>query len=76
METETILEKTKKKLPKKEWVNKIQQQLEENGWKVYAEYTIKLVMNGKRENENILMAAIQVAAKHQEELEKLTKSIQ
>lgn len=74
MWTEEELKKIKFKLPKDKYlrINKI---LLDRNMKTVAESTIRNVLNGKRKNEYIILAAIQAGNEYQEFLEEQKSKI-
>ncbi|MDX1642016.1 MAG: hypothetical protein R3220_09985 [Balneolaceae bacterium] len=78
-EDKEFLKNLRERLPatKYEDINKM---LQSTGRKTYSEGTIRSVLNGNRSNNDIIMAAIDVAVEYeeiqQEKIKKLTKNEQ
>lgn len=71
----TELKKLCDKLPKVMRYNEINQELKRQGSRTYSDHTIRYVLNGSRQNDAIILAAIEVAKKHQEKLATARKKI-
>lgn len=67
------LEKIKKNLPKTGYVEAINQVLETNGQKQYASSYVRNVLNGRKRNDQIILAAIKVAEETKILLQKIEK---
>ena len=73
--TKNELKKLKSLLPNVMTNHEINKVLVKNGGKEYSDMTIKLVLNGTRQNDAIILAAVEVANQHQAKLKEARESI-